>query len=418
MKTLLKLSVYASLIILIVIGCKKIVSNENTFDADSGKEFNTVFVKEWYYGTFKKSAEWESSPLKGKKLPDWKNGIYHKVGNMEIVEFPLGKAITKIGISSSIALSSSQKERLANAALTRVLFIKNSKGDISIREIDYIPDWQYLQNKQFDISKVSYGKELDDFTGKMVVKNWAGTILSLRLLRKGQITHTGKIKDKLPSETNNTNNIEGCTTWEICEYERHCEYTMIGDQMEIVCGEWAPTGLCWTEEYCNGDPCGNMTEEQCACMVYGNCESQQENCEEAQVTLNEMVNAVSTSNELISITTESETPEIRVKVYQWKILTSMGGWYIFSFDKGTHQKVNNNTNPWQWNTFTHESITMVGTVLGGTIEPSLLSATSTVGLYNAVMDVHFKVKYSVLCSISPINYTLVYNSNEKFNIND
>ena len=51
----------------------------------------TAFVKNWYYETFKKTAEWLSSAEHGKKLPDWKHGEYKKIGGMEIVEFPLIK---------------------------------------------------------------------------------------------------------------------------------------------------------------------------------------------------------------------------------------------------------------------------------------------------------------------------------------
>lgn len=74
---------------LILIACQKEVSNAKNYK----EAFNDKSVKEWYYGTFKKSPEWAgyNSSLNKRKLPDWKHGTYIRFGDKEIVEFPLVK---------------------------------------------------------------------------------------------------------------------------------------------------------------------------------------------------------------------------------------------------------------------------------------------------------------------------------------
>ena len=54
---------------------------KRTADVQTNKEtFGVQQAKEWYYGYFKKSAEFINSSVKGKQLPDWKNGTYRKMG--------------------------------------------------------------------------------------------------------------------------------------------------------------------------------------------------------------------------------------------------------------------------------------------------------------------------------------------------
>lgn len=97
------------------------------------------------------------------------------------------------------------------------------------------------------------------------------------------------------------------------------------------------------------------------------------------------------------------------------------GWRLFSYDHDTHIKTGS-TNPrtrWKWKLFEHKNIDVVGTVIGGTVEPDFISAAPTLGLYNAVMDVDFSVKYTYKCAvIIPKSTTLTYNSKRVFDAND
>jgi len=156
-KLLLMLSLFFAITAISFVSCQKGI------EKPASDEFNVAAAKEWYYGTFKKSPEWKNSPLHGKKLPDWKKGFYRKVGNIEMVEFPLVKIKTSISVSSNAQLTNAQKQRIAEASLSRIVFIKKD-DKVLIREIDYIPDWEYLQNKGFDISHIIIGSP------KMILK--------------------------------------------------------------------------------------------------------------------------------------------------------------------------------------------------------------------------------------------------------
>jgi len=145
----------AFLLLAILIGT--IVACKKGFDEPKDEilridKFNPAAVKEWWYGTFVKSAEWTSyySGQKNNKLvnskvrdksPDWNHGTYRKVGNMEIVEFPLIKGVASLLLPLNSKLTASNRKRIAEASLTRIAFIKKGDGNIIVREIDYIPDW-------------------------------------------------------------------------------------------------------------------------------------------------------------------------------------------------------------------------------------------------------------------------------------
>ena len=258
-------------------------------------EFNAAAAKEWYYETFKKSAEWLSSPLHGKKLPDWKNGIYKKIGTMEIVEFPLVTAKKTIMIPSGSSLSTADKKRITEASLIKIAFIhKNNK--VEVRETDYIPDLSYLQKHNYDISNASLLNINNDFSGQIVIKDWKGSIVSIRLMQNGKITKNVKIKtgDKstINSIQSNAAKVSDCDEdmWE-CMFELWCDVTTYGDGMQVIDNcEWINTGVCWpAESNCPPDPCDGLNDEECACLFYGICGGadddpppQQDPCAEAQ----------------------------------------------------------------------------------------------------------------------------------------
>lgn len=238
--------------------------------------FSQSDAKEWYYGTFKKSSDWQNSNEKGKKLPDWKNGTYRRVGNMEIVEFPLMKERKSYAIPSANKLSSSDIRRITDGSLSRIAFIRASNNEIVVRELDYIPDIDFLELKGYDISDLKLGSKENKFSGRIITKKWDGTILSTRKSESGKLTKTGKriISSNLKGNTmssNATNNVSGCETYEICEYESECEERWVGDAWVPTgdCTPWQPTGNCWYEEYCGPEQCDYGSSESCECQLYG-----------------------------------------------------------------------------------------------------------------------------------------------------
>ena len=263
MKTVLKLLGFASILILIATGCQKI-SDEPSFKVNA--EFDAAFVKEWYYGTFKKSSEWFSSSEHGKKIPDWSNGVHRKVGRLEIIEFPLRKVNTSISVLSKNSLSSSERKRIADASLTRISFIQTENGEILVRELDYIPDLPYLKTKNYDISDLKLGNLDNKFTGRIITRKWNGDILSIRKFSQGR--NMGKVSVQPTSQ----NNIKTCESVTYCMEVAHCLGYHQGDVLVITsCSEWETTNECWDELVCTETPdeCDYNSNESCECQMYG-----------------------------------------------------------------------------------------------------------------------------------------------------
>ncbi len=258
MKTLLKLFVFASAIILIAIGCKKMLSNED--QSASGKTFNTAFVKNWYYGTFIKTAEWSGVAEKDKQLPDWKNGIVTTIDKFEAVVYPFIKGKHAFLMPGDNSLTAPQCKRIAAASLSKIAFIKTDDNKIVVKEIDYIPDWQYLQQKQFNIGEMKGVNGITDFSGRVITKDWAGNILSIQTQVDGKTIKYGRIvKEKKSGNTkngDNTSSLGECTYTTLCLWQQDCVLTIYGDGMITnECGEWYIVE-CWEVENCPDPPPG------------------------------------------------------------------------------------------------------------------------------------------------------------------
>lgn len=175
---------------MLLFSCQKEVSTSK-----ESSVFNAAAAKEWYYAEFKKSAEWQGSALKGKKLPEWKSGYIGKIGNSQAVEFPLvtkTKSFPINPVSENRNLSQADIMRINNASISRIVFAKSSTGKIEVREVDYIPDWNYLVKYGFDISKISLLGPNFDFSGRVLIKKWDGSIVSSLIYKDGKIIKTGK----------------------------------------------------------------------------------------------------------------------------------------------------------------------------------------------------------------------------------
>lgn len=285
MKTLIKLSAFALLIIGIIIGCRRNFSDQN-LPFSTNAEFTTAIVKQWYSQTFQRSSEWKSAWLHGKKFPDWKNGSYHKSADVEFLEFPVLKQKTKLLVQKDNSLTITQIRQVVNASISRVVFIRTTNKEIVVRDVDYIPDWQYLQIHQFDISEIGYGKAGDDFTGTMIVKDWNEKILSMRILKDGKVVKKVSIERTV---SNNRNPIQARTSERVCELVEYCKWykdcVVVGDVMTDNCGEpYMDPNDCYLQEECTG-------EDEDPCELYGiGCEDNGDDdpppppdtCEDAQ----------------------------------------------------------------------------------------------------------------------------------------
>lgn len=245
---------------IVFLACQKEVSSpEKQYTT-----FDDKAAKEWYYGTFKKSVDWQGSSEKGTKLPDWKHPLRAKIGKNELVEFPLIKKNSSYPISANNqgkTLTTDEIKRIANASISRIVFIKNPSGQLAIREVDYIPDWNYLQRKGFDISSIDIQSASNDYSGRIIVKKWNGEIVSMAMLENGKIIKRGVKSNTLQKNKEQANGLtetEQCFEQQFCIWQQDCVVQIYGDGMMIQeCTSWYNTGECWMEYWCEegGDPC-------------------------------------------------------------------------------------------------------------------------------------------------------------------
>ncbi len=271
MKLILKFLGIALLLFVVISSCKKTLSDTQY----NGKEdFDAAAAKEWYYGVFKKSPEWKSSPEAGKKLPVWKYSNYRKVGGLEIVEFSLTKEKSSFPMYFMPDISLSERQRVAQSSLSKIVFIKNSNQEIFVRELDIIPSAAYAKTNDYDLSELNFGKNFA-FSGIIVTKKWNGEILSNRKWEDGKnigIFTTRKVSglEKSKNNNGNTNNLDNCTITEVCNEvltDGWCENE--GDNVVCHAGHWIT--VCHDVEICTSDDepgCNYDLEESCACQLY------------------------------------------------------------------------------------------------------------------------------------------------------
>jgi hypothetical protein len=258
MKTLLKTTaIILAFITIGVIGCQKDFNSSSTNENKVLTKFNAQNIKEWFYGSFKKSTEWATYKEKVSKSPNWAKFNLSKIGELEAIEFPLTKAKATFAIEGGGLLNPMQCKKIANASLSKIIFIKTPTG-IEVREINFIPDWEYLQQKQFDISEIGAATVNKDFTGRVIVKKWDGSIVSSSVFVNGKMKKIVKsnLNNNIP--TSNNNNTQICISLQMCIWEQDCTQTIINDVVvSEECGEWVNTGQCWPVEECDGsiDPC-------------------------------------------------------------------------------------------------------------------------------------------------------------------
>jgi hypothetical protein len=410
MKKLLWFFCAFAAITFVIIACQKEASSpKNIFDQKAAKE--------WYYGTFKKTTAWAaySSVTNGKKLPDWKNGQYSKSDGMEIVEFPLIKEKKSVTITFRGQLAEADRKKIADATLSRIVFIRNAAGKIIVREVQYVPDMNYLSAHKFDISNNRIGSFDEDFSGTIVTRKWSGEEMARSILNNGKIT--ARFKSKLNSDSHRTESCPAGST-EVIEWARDDEMHIYGDGLiTYEYGEWYPTGMTWcvgNEDIEETGGCSDPGSVDCWCELIGGCEDEGgggENCSQTQNSLEG-----TPDSEIENIISENETATTRDKKYDWVIFKQNMGLYKFvSHENGVHVKVNNE---WRWQSLTHNTITRTGGVIGGTVSCTLIEAVPTLGLYYASMTISYHIEASAICNGSPFSFGNDFTSTLIRNVND
>jgi hypothetical protein len=390
----------------VVISCQK----ENKSPALT-TTFNADAAKEWYYGIFKKSSEWLNSSSSGKQLPNWKISTYRKIGGMEIVEFPLMKARTKITIPKNNSASEKEIQRIADASLIRIVFVKTASNIIFVREINYIPDWNYLQKKEFDISSAGLLKEGNDFSGRIVIKKWNEVEFSRLVVKNGIITHKGTLKGRQTNGKNSSEiskvNVSGCEPEEICEYARDCERICYGDYCTPwECTPWEPTGICLPVNNCPESACESLSAEECMCQTLGcgsddndngtdECSGFQCPSDFMSTTMAEEISSV-TGSEFIN----SSGLQVRRDQYNWYVNKSTLLGYVWKFKSFEETEATQIGGRWKFVSVKHISTGREGT-LPPCVTSDLTMDNATPNILNdgnkARMDLTFRIRVTITC---------------------
>lgn len=250
------------------------------YQQPTGTAFSPEEAKEWYYSNLKTTEQFKvSSKNNGDKLPDWEKGAYRKIGDFEMIEFPLMKNKKTFLLAKNNSLTDAEKRRILNASLTRVVFIKKGNNKIELRELNYIPEYKYLSGKGFDISGVDLSKEKNDFTGTLIIKTWDSHILSKRIFSNGKVISTIKFGKNTKTNINtkssinaSTSKTKDCVTYEDQYWEVQCVIVQQGD-VWVYTGECTDWVLIWVSapyEVCDPvDLCADSSDPDCQCNFYG-----------------------------------------------------------------------------------------------------------------------------------------------------
>lgn len=408
---------------MLLFSCQKEVSTSK-----ESSVFNAAAAKEWYYAEFKKSAEWRGSDMKGKKLPDWSSGVYKKIGNYEVVEFPLIKATKRFELMKDNSISAEDTRRIMESSVNSILFIRKGK-QIFVREVQYIPALQYFTASNFDISRNKISAIEKTFSGQIVIKKWNGAEVGRNVLVNGKIIKRYKLDNVLAKGLQRTQSCQ-VGQLEITEWARDCEVHIYGDGMVTnECGQWYTTGNTWCVDDENGQipACSDPGSPECFCELVGNCEDpnsgggNQQTCQEAA---DEIFSSAHTMAEKSGIEECGNTGTTRYKCYQWKIYSVSKGlipMYLVSKDKATQVK---NGNIWSFTSLDHQSIEKAGTEILYSVSTENVVPTSTLsphsGISNQVGNMHitFTVKVSVICDGLPVVFSDPTSTSQSWHVNE
>lgn len=438
---------------------------KRTSDFQSSKDtFGIDQAKEWYYGYFKKSIYFKklnvNSPFTGsfdkalssrnasttaeilKKSPKWGLAQSRNINGLQIVEMPILYDFTTVLLPGTQNKSQDIKERLANASLNKILFIKKPNGQISIRLVTIVPSIDYATNKNFDISNNNATNLENNFKGYVMVRKWDETPVKTLKILNGNLYKNVTMRKM-------ANNIQTETEQSPCYFEwvpkiyRTCAVAYQGDEPDHECEEWneveSPTEGSWElnedcfggGEYDDEDLCllfniGCEVDEEDPCEMYGNCGGE-DNCEATcEVNAAGLSSNSSPTSEELSIDTWDIGNFRKRKDPKWTCHRGTG-WILTSKEEGIVELYDVPNDKWRWISLEHNSIAKTGISLGGTIDivndtgtPSFTAPSSGQSyVFYASMAIDYSIKYSPVCDCPIVSqivppYTLNYKSTSPF----
>jgi hypothetical protein len=424
-------SVFSILLLAFIINaCKKADAPLATTN-----EFNADAAKEWWYGSFKKSADYfkidRNSPLAPplgssiKKYPAWKSAISYSIGRLQIVELPL------VYETNSILLPGMQKlyntpegARIAKSATHKLMLIKKADGTVAIRTVTLVPSPEYAKQYNYDISHISLKKLPSDFSGYQMIGGWDENEKNILRITAGKpdkklkiITAQTLTRQKV---SGNSPAREACDLVWVPNLVWVCVVAPSGDDLadQERCreqGSWVEQGGSY-ELQCNeepGDPMENCLAtggnyEDCMCELYGlGCDGGGGGGDDppCNVSCQDVDFSLTPESEVISSSVGTPYYDavgnyVRKDPFKWFFSTNrlLGWtWRYKSFEETEAEKVNG---VWKFTKVTHKSQDYDGTLppcIGTSI--TMNSATDNI-LDNgtrARMDLDYKIKVNVIC---------------------
>lgn len=310
--------------IVLYISCRKFDLNHKNYET---KNFEKKDAKEWYYGTFKKTADFkmtdENSPFTPQKrllansisdkinaistqtntynkFPVWDKAIEYAYGKFKVVEMPLFLEENVLVLPGMHNATADERKKVADASLNKVLFIKNSAGRNLLRVVTIIPKIDYLRSKNFDISNNTAQHIDKKFSGFFVVRTWSNKVINFYEVRNGKFFRKINLQKRpLGNDLSDLAALnpdpvsQTCSMVWVPDIIRYCLSVGLcpGDNPcpDPPCEEWQEYDNGSYEYICEeddggggggGNPednyfdclMGGGAEEYCACIVYGACE--------------------------------------------------------------------------------------------------------------------------------------------------
>lgn len=396
--------------------------NKDTDDVTSDI-FTQASAEEWFNSTFKKSEEWQQNAESQNKIPDWSNGSYLKKDGLEIFEFPLAENKATISVPADKTITSNETRKILDATLSRMVIIKTNTNEMMVRKLYYVPEYNYLLSKGYDISTVMFNKTNDDFTGLLITKKWNDEILSYHQVKNG------KIKEMLIKYDENILKDNSLSSIKINNYST-AKTSGLGDEQnldDVIVNNnyhapvtyvylpsqpYYPTSSSSYNPYGTGGGSGGGSSSSASSGVNN------ADCQNALNGLNRIIELSGPTSQLISTTKISESSNI-VNNYKWKIFSGPG-YALYSSETGVLKKVVN-SNPTlqkEWVSLTHNAIYKEGIVAGGDISFTTIYAQPTIGKYNSLMALSYNVKFDYFFKGCPATNEGNYKGVHTFNVND
>lgn len=360
----------------------------------------------------------------------WNKSFQSNIESLEILEVPVKESVTKTLIPSIEKLNQEEKIKIANAAINRITFIKSRNLDIDIRQTIYVPTYEYLKSKGFDINNVSILSKEWDFSGQVIVKDLSGEILSIGLYNRGikyksiKIGATEGLNSKMSQLPSTNDDLWECEIVTICDV---ISYNSGRETWENCRNEF--TGNCWPSSIVIDDQCSSLSSEICICKMYnlecnknGGGKFEQTSCSQSKIEestkfLDNLVEDLRISNEVESVSDLYENSQKRNRHYSWTCIK--GKFSEWKSYEESQQFLDSDMN-WSFKSLVHKDITMKTYYpnLDGHINAK--NFISTLGRYHARIDFDAEVYYTLALLNCPVvkSRTSELHCTNIFNIND